>query len=117
VGYAARFRRGATGKPISMDRQLVTLYALDRSRAEAALPELAQALGGGTVGTLDAAGLVEVELTAPSREAALERLRDAIASIGAEERFTFPATTGSEHAPPGRRAAAPDDQPSDEPEP
>jgi hypothetical protein len=98
-----------------MDRQLVTLYALDRRRAEESLPELAQALGGGTVGTLDAAGLVEVELTAPTREAALERVRDAIASIGGEERFTFPATTGTEHAAPGRRAPSPDDRPDEEP--
>jgi hypothetical protein len=86
-----------------MDRQLVTLYALDRARAEQVLPELGRALDDGTVGTLDATGMVEVEVAVPSREQAIERVRDAIAATGAEERFTFPATTGTEHVPPGDR--------------
>jgi hypothetical protein len=98
-----------------MERQLITLYALDRERAEQSLPDLARALDGGTVGSLDAAGMVEIELTAGSREQALGRVRDAIAAIGAEERFTFPETTGTGHAPPGRRGPDPDDQPRDEP--
>ena len=80
-----------------MDRQLVTLYALDRARAEQVLPELGRALDDGDVGTLDATGMVEVEVAAPTREQAIERVRDAIAATGAEERFTFPATTGTEH--------------------
>jgi hypothetical protein len=82
-----------------MDRQVVTLYALDRARAERVLPDLGRALGEGSVGTLDAAGMVEVEVAAPSREQAIERVRDAVAATGAEERFTFPATTGTEHVP------------------
>ena len=76
---------------IADERHLVTLLALDRPRAEAALPEIDRALGDGTVGALDAAGMVEIELAAPSREAAIERVRDAIAAIGGEERFTFAA--------------------------
>jgi hypothetical protein len=51
-------------------------------------------------------------LTAGSRNEALARVRDAIA---ANERFTFPETTGTGHAPPGRRGAPPDEQPPDEP--
>jgi hypothetical protein len=98
-----------------MERQLVTLYALDRRRAEECLPELARALDGGTVGSLDAAGMVEIELTAGSRDEALARVRDAIAAIGADERFTFPETTGTGHTPPGRRGPPPDEQPPDEP--
>jgi hypothetical protein len=86
-----------------MDRQLVTLYALDRARAEQVLPDLGRALDDGRVGTLDAAGMVEVEVAAVTREQALERVRDAIAATGAEERFTFPATTGTEHVPGAER--------------
>jgi hypothetical protein len=82
-----------------MDRQLVTLYALDRTGAERVLPELARALRDGSVGRLDEAGMVEVEVTAPTREQAIGRVRDAIAATGADERFTFPATTGTEHVP------------------
>jgi hypothetical protein len=98
-----------------MERQLITLYALDRRRAEESLPDLARALDGGTVGALDAAGMVEIELSADSRDEALARVRDAIAAIGADERFTFPETTGTGHAPPGRRGPRPDERPPDEP--
>ncbi len=98
-----------------MERQLITLYALDRGRAHESLPDLARALEGGSVGALDSAGMVEVELSADSRDDALARVRDAIAAIGAEERFTFPETTGTAHAPPGRRGADPDDLPPGEP--
>jgi hypothetical protein len=98
-----------------VERHLITLYALDRERAEEALPALARALDGGTVGLPDEGGMVEVELSAGSREEALERVRDAIAAAGAEEGLTFPETTGTGYEPPGGRAAAPDEQPEPEP--
>ncbi len=98
-----------------MERHLVTLHALSPGeRTEEARSELAEALGA-TVGAPDAGGMLEVAVTASSREEALERVRDALAATGFEERFTFPAQTGSDYEPPGRRAAAPDERPPEEP--
>jgi hypothetical protein len=97
-----------------MDRQVVTLYALDRARAQQALPDLGRAISDGNVGMLDAAGMVEVEVPAPSREEAIERVRDAVAATGAEERFTFPATTGTEHVPRDNREGTAHEQPGRE---
>lgn len=60
--------------------------------------------------------MLEVELTAPSRDEALGRVRDAIAAAGADDHLTFPETTGTGFSPPGGRAAAPDERPeADEP--
>lgn len=80
-----------------MDRHAVTLYMLDRTRAESVLEELTRALEGGVVGSPDDAGMVEVEVSAPDRADALRRVRDAIAAAGAEEHFTFPETTGTRY--------------------
>src|SRR5215217_3673308 len=63
----------------------------------------------------DEAGMVEVELSAASRDEALERVRDAVAAAGAEEGLTFPETTGTRYEPPGHRAAPPDERPEPEP--
>jgi hypothetical protein len=98
-----------------MERHLITLYALDRERGAEVLPAIAQALAGGTLGMPDKAGMVEVELSADLREEALERVRDAIAAAGAEERLTFPETTGTGYEPPGHRAVPPDERPPPEP--
>jgi hypothetical protein len=92
--------------------QQVTLYALDRARAEETLPELARELSA-TVGVPDDAGMVELEVEAESHEDALARVRDAIAATGAEERFTFPETTGTGFHPPGHRAPPPDEEPDE----
>lgn len=86
-----------------MDRHAVTLYMLDRARAETVLEDLTRALEGGVVGSPDDAGMVEVEVSAPDREDALRRVRDAIAAAGAEEHFTFPETTGTGYRAPGTR--------------
>jgi hypothetical protein len=60
--------------------------------------------------------MLEIEVSARTREDALARVRDAVAAIGAEERFTFASTTGTEHTPSGRRAPNPEDQPDGESE-
>ena len=99
----------------SVGRHLITLHALERDRAEEALPDLAQALDGGTISMPDEAGMVEVELSAASRAEALERVRDVVAAAGAEEGLTFPETTGTRYEPPGHRAAPPDERPEPEP--
>lgn len=94
-----------------MERHLVTLHALaGGERVEEGLSRLAEALDG-AVGRPDAGGMLEVEVTARSREEALERVRDALAAAGLEERFTFPAQTGTDYDPPGRRATPPDERP------
>jgi hypothetical protein len=97
-----------------MDRHLVTLHALaGGERAEEGRSQLAQVLDA-DVGAPDEGGMLELEVSAPSRERALERVRDAIAAAGLEERFTFPAQTGTDFDPPGRRAAPPDERPDEE---
>ena len=97
------------------DRHIVTLHQTDRSRhAEELLPQLAEALGGGTVGAPDDTGMLELELTAGSREEALRRVRDALAAVGGEEHFIFPDQTGTDYRPPEERARSdPDAEPSE----
>jgi hypothetical protein len=74
--------------------------------------QLAQVLDA-DVGAPDEGGMLELEVSAPSRETAPERVRDAIAAAGLEERFTFPAQTGTDFDPLGRRAAPPhEDEPA-----
>jgi hypothetical protein len=97
-------------------RQLVTLYTVTAGdRGEAARAALARGLDGGTVGAPDEGGMIEVELSAPSHEEALARVRDAIAAAGVDDQFIFPATTGTEFRPPWRRV--PEDEPAAGPEP
>ena len=100
-----------------MRRQLVTLHAkVDGHHLDAARQALAQELRpGGTVGAPDEGGMLEVELSAESREQALAAVRDAIAAAGVEEQFTFPTTTGTGYPQPWRRVPA--DEPAPGPEP
>jgi hypothetical protein len=101
------------------DRHLVTVQEIDRGeRAEELRAELARALGGGTVGAPDGAGMVEIELTADSREDALQRVVDALAAVGGDDHFIFPDQTGTEYRPPqerGRVAPGADRSESGEP--
>jgi len=79
-------------------RQMVTLYtersgeslATARSALDAALPT-------GRVGQPDDSGMLDVEVVAGSREEALAAVRDAIASAGVDDHFTFPETTGTHY--------------------
>lgn len=97
-----------------MPAQFLTLHALATGeRLEQARSRLAAELGG-TVGAPDKGGMIEIEVDAHSHDEALRRVRDAIGAIGLDEHFTFPAQTGTAYRPPGRRAPAPDEQPSDD---
>jgi hypothetical protein len=102
------------GIDAGVERHLVTLYVLDHVTVDGYLGDLARALGGGTVSFPDANGMLEIELSADTREQALARVRDAIAAAGADDHLTFPGTTGTDFLPRGRRAAAPDEQPDPE---
>lgn len=97
-----------------MDRHLITLYALEPERAGEVLPEVARGLGEAVIALPDSAAMVEVEVVAASREAALARVADAIAA--ADEALTFTETTGTGYDAPGHRAPDPDEEPR-EPEP
>jgi hypothetical protein len=48
-------------------------------------------------------GLFDLRVEADSREQALQRVADALAELGVEQHFTFPATTGTDYRPPGAR--------------
>ena len=99
-----------------MDRHLITLYALEPERAGEVLPEVARGLGEAVIALPDSAAMVEVEVVAASREAALARVADAIAAASADEALTFTETTGTGYDAPGHRAPDPDEEPR-EPEP
>lgn len=89
--------------------QFVTLYQVDRSpHAQELRSQLAQHLEA-TVGAPDEGGMLELELTADSHEEGLARVRDALAALGADDHFTFPASTGTGFHPPEDRSDPPPD--------
>jgi len=95
-----------------MTRQFVTLYAIAHGeRLDQGRSGLATAVDG-IVGAPDDSGMLEVIVDAGSHEEALARVRDAIAAAGLEERFTFPAETGTQYEAPGRRSPV-DDLPTE----
>jgi len=66
--------------------QRVALYVVNpREAVSEALDRVAAALPGATVGRPDDVGIVEVALDAPSFDAALTRVWDAIAAAGADD--------------------------------
>ena len=95
----------------------VTLEILDPDQhtGEETLSELARSLGA-DVGAPDEGGLFDLRVEADSREEALQRVADVLAELGVDQHFTFPSTTGTHYAPPGRRGAPVDERP-DEDEP
>jgi hypothetical protein len=71
-------------------RQLVGMQLIRRSeRAEAARADLASVLPGADVTEPDADGTFEIAVEAPSREAALKAVWDAVAASGADEHIVF----------------------------
>jgi hypothetical protein len=87
----------------------------DQHTGEEARAELARSLGA-EVGAPGEGGLFDLRVEADSREAALERVVDALAELGVDQHFTFPSTTGTDYHPPGRRGAPADERPpEDEP--
>jgi hypothetical protein len=98
-----------------MDRNIVTLYQTDRSpHADELRSQLAEALGGGTVGAPDEAGMLEIEMTTASREEALRRVRDALAAVGGDDHFVFTEQTGTGFRPAEERARSDPDAESSE---
>ena len=95
----------------------ITLEILDPDRhtGQETLSELARTLEA-DVGAPDQ-GLFDLRVEADSREEALQRVVDALASLGVEQHFTFPSTTGTDYHPPGHRAPPPDEEPDDDDEP
>ena len=95
----------------------ITLEILDPDQhtGEETRAELARTLRA-EVGAPDEGGLFDLRLEAESREAALQRVVDVLAELGLDQHFTFPATTGTDYRPPGRRGVPSDERP-DEDEP
>jgi hypothetical protein len=95
----------------------ITLEILepDQHTGEDTRAELARRLHA-EVGAPDE-GLFDLRVEADSREAALQRVADALAELGVEEHFTFPATTGTDYHPPGSRGVPADERPDDDDEP
>jgi hypothetical protein len=84
----------------------------DHTRAE--LAKLLQA----EVGAPEEGLLFDLRLEAESREAAIQRVADALASLGVDQHFTFPSTTGTRYTAPGHRGVPADERPpGDEEEP
>ena len=100
-----------------MSTHQVTLQILDPDQhtGEETRAELARSLGA-EVGAPDEGGMFDLRVEADSREAALERVVDALAAAGVDQHFTFPSTTGTDYRPPGRRGVPADERPpEDEP--
>ncbi len=96
-GEAAAPAPEATGG----EAQTVGLYALhEGDRAEQARASLAAALGAGaTLGSPDSSGRFDVQLPAPSPEAAQQQVRAAFASSGTGDDFTVVTTTAGRELP------------------
>lgn len=76
------------GGPNSAQR--VALYVVNpREAVSEALDRMAAALPGATVGRPDDVGIVEIALDAPSFDAALTQVWDAIAAAGADDALAF----------------------------
>lgn len=70
--------------------QRVALYVVNpREAVSEALDRMAAALPGATVGRPDDVGIVEIALDAPSFDAALTQVWDAIAAAGADDALAF----------------------------
>ena len=93
----------------------ITLEILDPDQhtGEDTRAELARSLRA-EVGAPDEGGLFDLRVEADSREQAFERVADALASLGVEQHFTFPSTTGTGYRPPGRRGVPVDERPSED---
>jgi hypothetical protein len=93
----------------------VTLQVLnpDQHTGESTLSELARSLEA-EVGAPDEGGMFDLRLEADSREAAIERVVDAIAAAGLDQHFTFPPTTGTDYRPLGHRGVPADERPSED---
>jgi hypothetical protein len=71
-------------------RQVVGMHMPHRSaRAERARAELGRALPDAEVGEPDSTGTFEIAVDAADREAALERVWNAVATAGADEHIVF----------------------------
>lgn len=68
--------------------------AVPGPRCDAALNELRRELGSGAVRDPDDAGLFAVSVEAGSFDAAVMRVRDAIAALGADECFELGESSG-----------------------
>lgn len=95
-----------------MSAHQITLEILDPDRhtGEETRAELARSLEA-EVGAPDEGGLFDLRVEADSREQALQRVADALAALGVEQHFTFPATTGTDYHPPGHRGVPADERP------
>jgi hypothetical protein len=93
----------------------ITLEILDPDQhtGEETRAELARSLDA-EVGAPDEGGLFDLRVEAGSREAALERVIDALAAAGLDQHFTFPPTTGTDYVPPGRRGVPADERPTED---
>ena len=100
-----------------MTTHQITLEILDPDQhtGDDTRARLAQTLEA-DVGAPDEGGLFDLRVQASSREEALQRVVDALAALGVEQHFTFPATTGTDYRPPGHRGVPSDERP-DEDEP
>ncbi len=71
-------------------RHVIALHALEGGAgADGARGEIARALGGGSVGDVTEGQMLELEVSAPTREEALRVVRDAIAAAGADHLFSL----------------------------
>lgn len=68
--------------------------AADTGRCEEALADLREELGADAVEEPDQTGMFAVEVDADSFDAAAQRVRDAIAAVGADECFELGESSG-----------------------
>jgi hypothetical protein len=74
----------------SVSEHVVGMYMPERNEAaERARQDLANALGGATVGAPDETGVFEIRLDADDQEQALQKVWDAIAAAGADDYIVF----------------------------